>query len=125
MNKHINNLLASTAGTAADMTHNLCLAGGGDMRVGIRNLWIDGCGTGTIATTAILGCGFMVYRLVSKKYRTLKKVEIIDTAFNKGYELGRQQERGFQEYLREKGYVSDDSEENETAQIDIRDAHDD
>lgn len=38
MNKHISNLLVSTTGTAADMPHNLCLAGGGDMGAGNRKL---------------------------------------------------------------------------------------
>lgn len=111
MNKHINNLLASTTGTAADMTHNLCLAGGGDMGAGIRNLWIDGYGSGTIATAAILGGGFLIYWLASKKRRTLKKVEVIGTAFNKGYEVGQRQERDLQEYLKERREDSDDGEE--------------
>lgn len=110
MNKHINDLLASTTGTAADMTHNLCLAGGGDMGAGIRNLWIDGYGSGTIATTAILGGGFLIYWLASQKRRTLKKVETIGTAFNKGYEVGQRQERDFREYLKERGNSSDDGE---------------
>ena len=110
MNKQINDLLASTTGTAADMTHNLCLTGGGDMGAGIRNLWIDGYGSVAIATTAILGGGFLIYWLASKKRRTLKKVEIIGAAFNKGYEAGQRQEQEFQEYLKERGDNSDDGE---------------
>lgn len=111
MNKQIRNLLASTTDTAADMTHNLCLAGGGDMGTGIRNLWLGGYASGTISTVAILGGGFLIYWLVTKKRRTLKKVEVIDAAFNKGYEVGQRQEREFQAYLKEKGHGSGDGEE--------------
>ena len=110
MNKHINNLLASTKGTAADMTHNLCIAGDGDMGAGIRNLWIDGYSSGAVATATILCGGFLIYWLASQKRRTLKKVEVIGTAFNKGYEVGQRQERDFQEYLKKRGDDSDDGE---------------
>lgn len=110
MKKYINNLLASTTGTAADMTHNLCLAGGGDMGAGIRNLWFDGYSSGTIATAAILGGGYLIYWFASKKRRTLKKVEVIGTAFNKGYEVGQRLERDYREWLKEKGDDLNDAE---------------
>ena len=108
MNTHINNLLASTTGTAADMTHSLCLAGGGDMGAGIRNLWIDGYNSGTIATVAILGGSYLIYRFVSKRRRNLKDVEIIGTAFNIGYTTGQ---RYLLKNLKEQGYPPDNIEE--------------
>ena len=111
MNNCIRDLLASTTGTAADMTHNLCLTGNGDMGAGIRNLWFDGYASGTIATATILLGGGLIYWMASKKHRTLKKVEVIGTAFNKGYEVGQRQERDFQEYLKERGKDIDDGEE--------------
>ena len=81
------------------------------MGAGIRNLWIDGYSAGTIATAAILGGGFLIYWLASQKRQTLKMVEVIGTAFNKGYEVGQQQERDFQGYLKERREDSDDGEE--------------
>ena len=71
------------------------------MGTGIRNVWFNGCGSGIIATLTTLGGSYLIYWFASKKHRTLKKVEIIGTAFNKGYEVGQRQEREYREYLKE------------------------
>ena len=103
MKQQVTNLLEATTGTAADMTHNLCLLGGGDMGTGIRNLWIDGYGTGAIATATVLGGGCLIYWMATHKRRNLKKIETVGTAFNTGFEVGRRQEREFREYMAERG----------------------
>lgn len=111
MSHQIADLLNATNATAAEMTHNLCLLGGGDMGSGIRNLWIDGYGAGalTVAVVIVGSCALSWY--TTRKRRIHKKVETVGTAFNAGYEVGKRQERDYQEYIKERRTDLTDGEE--------------
>ncbi len=81
------------------------------MGTGIRNLWMDGYGSGVISAVAVLGGSCLIYWIASRKRRTLKRVEVVGTAFNKGYEVGQRQEREYREFMNERGENADYDEE--------------
>ena len=99
MNKQVVKIFQERNGTAADMTHQLCVLGKGDMGTGICNLWLNGCSTGIVVSAVVLCGGFQVYRVCTRKRRNLKTVETVGTAFNAGFEVGRRQEREFQKRI--------------------------
>ena len=84
MNKHISNLLASPSCTAAEMTHQLRLAGDGEMCIGIRNLWLNGFGKGFLASAAVIGGSILVYWLATQNRRFIKQREAMGAAFSRG-----------------------------------------
>ena len=101
MNTIIASLLSPSNSTAAEMTHNLSLLGYGDMSAGIQRLWLDGYITGVLAIATIGCCGYIVGHRVTHKQRQQKKVELIGTAFNAGFEVGKRQEQDFRKYAEE------------------------
>lgn len=100
MTQEITNFLEATYVTAPEMTHYLCEFGNGDMGRGIRNLLLCGGGIGSATTIVIIGGGYWLYRMATKKQRMLRKIETVGTSFNAGFEVGRRQERDFQHFAR-------------------------
>lgn len=99
MTQEIANFLETTNATAPEMTHYLCEFGNGDMGRGIRNLLFCGGGIGSAATIIIIGGSYWIYRIATKKQRMLRKIETVGTSFNAGFEIGRRQEREFQQFV--------------------------
>lgn len=100
MTDQIENLLSVTYATAPEMTHYLCEFGNGDMGTGIRNLLLCGGGIGSVTTAVIIGGGYWVYHIATKKQRKLREIETIGTSFNAGFEVGKRQERDLQRFIR-------------------------
>ena len=77
----------------------------------IRNLWLDGYGAGALTVAVVLASSCVLGWLTTSKRRILKKVETVGTAFNAGYEVGKRQERDYQEYIKERRRDLTDGEE--------------
>lgn len=100
MTQEITDLLETTGATAAEMTHELCILGGGNMEDGMKLLWQDGheCGLfeGAVISTVVLASGYIISRIATRRKRKQKQIDIIGEAFAAGVASGKRR----MEYLR-------------------------
>jgi len=88
MNTQTKDVINSTFGTAAEMTHSLSNYGDGNMGQGIFKLWLDGNRNGSVKTAAVIGIAELAIWWLSRDYRSTKKAELICDAYCAGAEEG-------------------------------------